>query len=339
MNDRFRLPSTFAERLVELGLALPAVLRGAGLPAGFFQQEKIYASTAEFFALYRAIGEVSTDPGVGLKLGTEPRLERYHPSAMAAVCSRSYSDALQRMGRYKKLSCPEDIRVDLDDDEAAVVFVYLQAEEVEPDVLVDMGLSWIFSVGHRGTDGQLIPLRVDLTRPVRNRELLEKHFGCRMKFKAGRNALVFRRSDLKRPFVTHNAELLTAIGAQLENELEARSTTADLGEQVKRTLKRSLAGRRPTLQDIAGELGMSSRTLQRKLGSAEITFQQVVEDTRRELAHHYLKRSTVELNGVAFLLGYEDANSFFRAFQTWEGTSPGEWRTRSRSAETELLIR
>ena len=43
---------------------------------------------------------------------------------------------------------------------------------------------------------------------------------------------------------------------------------------------------------------------------------------RYELAHHYLKHSTVELNETAFLLGYEDANSFFRAFHVWEGTSP-----------------
>jgi len=69
------------------------------------------------------------------------------------------------------------------------------------------------------------------------------------------------------------------------------------------------------------------------LTDAKIAFQQLVEETRRELAHQYLKHSTIELNETAFLLGYEDANSFFRAFQAWEGTSPGEWRTRRRSTE------
>ena len=81
---------------------------------------------------------------------------------------------------------------------------------------------------------------------------------------------------------------------------------------------------------------MSARTLQRRLTDAGITFQQLVEDTRRELAHHYLKHSAFELNETAYLLGYEDANSFFRAFQLWEGTPPGEWRAQhgNRNVET-----
>ena len=328
MNDRFKVSSLLARRLGEHQVPLPAILRRAGLPAGFFQQEKIHVTTAELFALWRAIGETSGDPGIGLKLGAEPRFERYQPSAIAAVCSRSFRDALQRIGRYKQLTCPEEIRVHTTGDEASVEFIYLQAEEVQPDVLVDLGLSWILGIGRRGTDGHITPLRLELTRPVQHRDLLEAHFGCRVRYIAGRNALVFRNGDLDKPFVTHNEELLGAIGAQLETELQERNTSTDVGEQVKHTLKRSLAGKRPTLPQIARELGMSVRTLQRRLTDARMNFQELVENTRRELARHYLQHSAVELNEAAFLLGYEDANSFFRAFHVWEGVSPGEWRLR-----------
>lgn len=332
-SDRFKVSSIWLTRLGEHRISVPAVLRRAGLPAGFFQQEKIYATTAELFALWRAIGETSADPAIGLKLGSEARLERYQPSAIAAVCSRSFRDALQRIARYKKLTCPEDIRVRASGDEASVEFIYTQAEDVQPEVMVDLVLSWILAIGRRGTEGQITPLRVELTRASQNRELLESHYGCRVRFKAGRNALIFRNSDLDRPFVTQNDELLRAIGTQLEAELKERNSSADLGDQVKHTLKRSLAGKRPTLPQVARELCMSARTLQRRLTDAKITFQGLVEDTRREMAHHYLRHSTVELNEAAFLLGYEDANSFFRAFHGWEGTTPGEWRTKHRGAE------
>jgi len=71
---------------------------------------------------------------------------------------------------------------------------------------------------------------------------------------------------------------------------------------------------------------MSTRTLQRRLTEEGISFQRLLEDARRELARHYLLHSSRELNETAYLLGCEDANSFFRAFHQWEGTSPGQWR-------------
>jgi AraC-like DNA-binding protein len=105
-------------------------------------------------------------------------------------------------------------------------------------------------------------------------------------------------------------------------ELAQKSLT----DQVKGTLKKLLAGQRPTLQDVARELRLSTRTLQRRLTAERAKFQALMEEARRELAQHYLMHSSLELNETAYLLGYEDSNSFFRAFHQWEGTSPGEWR-------------
>jgi AraC-like DNA-binding protein len=328
MSDRFRITKGWAHRFAAENISVPVLLRRAGLPANLFEQEKIYVTTAEVFAIWRTVAEMSADPGFGLRLGTELRFERSHPVSIAGVCSRTFGDALQRLARYKQLTCPEEIRVSRKAQEASVEFFFVEAKEAQPDIMVDLGLSWILCVGRRGTDGEITPLRLELTRPAKHRALLERHFGCPVRFKAGRNALVFRNSELDRPFVTHNEELVTIIGTHLESELKAGNASVDVGQQVKEALRRSLAGKRPTLQDVAQELGLSARTLQRRLTDAGFTFQQVLEDTRRELARHYLKQPAVELPETAFLLGFGDANSFFRAFQEWEGTSPGEWRTR-----------
>ncbi len=118
------------------------------------------------------------------------------------------------------------------------------------------------------------------------------------------------------------------LGPQLDAELSARRSRQSLGDEVKTPLKRLLAGQRPTIQTVARQLNLSSRTLQRRLAENGVTFQQTLDEARRELAHHYLGQSSVELNETAYLLGYEDPNSFFRAFHDWEGTSPGQWRSR-----------
>src|SRR5207249_6162138 len=136
MSNQFKVSKLWAQRLQEHHISLPAVLRRAGLPAGFFQQEKIYVTTAELFALWRAVGETSGDPVIGLKLGAEARLERYDPAAIAAVCSRSFRDAVQRIAFYKQLTCPEEIRIRIGRDETSVEYAFIQTEGDEPDVLV-----------------------------------------------------------------------------------------------------------------------------------------------------------------------------------------------------------
>jgi len=139
---------------------------------------------------------------------------------------------------------------------------------------------------------------------------------------------VFAKADVDRPFLTFNADLFATIAPQLEAELKQSLGSKAIGEQVKAVLKPLLAGRRPGLEDVARELRLSARTLQRRLTQERTTFQQLLQEARRELAHHYLLHSSLELNETAYLLGYEDAHSFFRAFQQWEGRSPGAWRAR-----------
>ena len=93
MTKQFRVSTTLPRKLQELGLSPEAVLRRAGLPMGLFKMDKILVSTEEFFALHRGIAEASNDQGLGLKLGTEERLERYDPVKIAAISARSFRDS------------------------------------------------------------------------------------------------------------------------------------------------------------------------------------------------------------------------------------------------------
>jgi AraC-like DNA-binding protein len=339
MTSRFRVPGTLPRKLQELGVAPEDVLRRAELSPELFGQEKILVSTEELFRLYRSIGEASRDPAIGLKLGAEDRVERYDPIAIAAVMARSLRDALERLARYKQLTCPEAIEVTERGDESRVRFRWLLAEETEPPLLVDVCFARVVAIAGRGTDGLVRPRRLELRGDGGSRKMYAAHFGCPTKFASSQNAIVFAKADLDRHFLTHNAELLAAVAPQLEAELSQALAARTIGEQVKGILKRQLAGRRPGIGDVARELHLSPRTLQRKLADEGGSFQQVMQEARRELARHYLLHSSLELNQTAYLLGYEDASSFFRAFHGWEGSSPGDWRarhakSRPRSART-----
>jgi AraC-like DNA-binding protein len=313
-------------KLKELGLSPDTVLRQAGLPRGLFKLDRILVSTEEFFALHRGIAEASNDPAIGLKLGTEERVERYDPVKLAALSARSFRDAVERSSRYKQLMCPEEIRLIEQGNECAVQFVWLLAHEQEPPLLVDVCFAWIVALGQRGTGRPIHAKRVAFQRAPRHREIYEAHFRCPVKFKATQNALIFSKSDMNLPFVTYNADLLATVAPQLEAELTQQLAQKNFSEQAKGILKQLVAGQRPGIQDLARELHLSTRTLQRRLTEQGITFQRLLDEARRELARHYLLHSSRELNETAYLLGYEDANSFFRAFHHWEGTPPGQWR-------------
>ncbi|QOY87080.1 AraC family transcriptional regulator [Paludibaculum fermentans] len=338
MAKRFRVSSLLAGKLEELGVQPAAILRQAGLPSGLFDHPKPAVSTEEFFALWQAIGEVSRDPAIGVKIGTEQRIERYDPIAIAALYAPSFSEALHRMARFKQLTCPEEIRIISGARETSVQFLWLLATIPEPSILVDLCFAWVVTIARRGTGTPLSPTRLRLTRARDDQAFLAEYFGCLIEYEAGENAICFHNADLARPFLTHNAELFSMIAPQLEQELNQRDAELSFPDRVRATLKQQLAGQRPTVQILASALNMSVRSLQRRLTTDGSSFQQVLEDARRELARHYLVHSALELNETAYLLGYEDANSFVRAFRCWEGIPPAHWREQQRAQADSMLL-
>jgi AraC-like DNA-binding protein len=298
---------------------------------GYIGQPRVLLKTEEVFAFWRAVGEVSTDPAIGLLLGTETKTERFHLTGIAALASESLGAAVDQMARYKQLTCPEEILQKKDDDEWSIQFRWLLAEELEPPVLIECAFSWMLSIARHGTGTRLSPLRVEFLQPRAHAKTIERHFGCRVVCGAPKNAIVFRTSDAQQRFVTRNAELLAVLAPQFEEELKRDTDDENFVERVRLAVQQHLTGRRPNIEDIAGALHISARTLQRRLQDEGSSFQRVLGEARRHLARHYLNNSTLELNEAAYLLGYEDGNSFVRAFRSWEGVPPARWRENQRA--------
>ncbi len=331
MNKHFRFSGSIFAKLEELGVRASAVLRRAGLPQGYLDEPRVLLKTEELFALWRAIGEVSSDPTIGLQLGTETKTERFHPVSLAALSTENFGTAIKQMARYKQLTCPEEILQTKDDEEWSIQFRWLLADEIEPPVLIECCFAWVLSVGSPRHRYRLSPLRVEFVQPRAHVKAIERHFGCEVVCGSSRNAIVFRADDAQRPFVTRNAELLAMLAPQFEEELKQENGDENFVERVRIAIQQKLTGQRPTIEDIADALHISSRTIQRRLQDEGSSFQRVLEEARHQLARQYLNNSVLELNEAAYLLGYNDANSFVRAFRTWEGVPPARWREEQRA--------
>jgi AraC-like DNA-binding protein len=324
--DRFKAANAFWIGLAKIGLTPAAVLSQARLPLTIYDGKKNLVTTAQFFALWRAVGELSADPAAGLKIATQIDVGNRPPSTMAAYYARDYRDALTRLARFKQLCAPEELQIKVIEDECVIEPVWIHAQEETPPLLTDAAFASFVELGRRGTGHPVNPKRLELRRKAKSTEVHEAYFKCLVKFGAHRNLLVLHAADLDRPFVTYNAELLEMLDPQLAKAVEARNAQRSTSEQVKWVLKRLLAGARPEIAAVARELGLSNRSLQRRIDDDGTTFRQLLLEARQELAHEYLNRPEMDVTEVAFLLGYEDSNSFYRAFRTWEGTTPSQLR-------------
>ena len=312
--------------LKSLGVDPTELLRRAGLPLTLFSSGMVLVTTEQLFALWHGMGELSGDPALGLKLADQVPLAQHHPASIAAHHARDFREGLQRMARYKLLCGSEEMRMSEKGSECVLEFTWLLSREKVPLLLLDAAFASMLQLGRRGTGAPIRPLRVEIRQAAENQEIRERYFGCAIKFRATRNAIVFRKSDLDLPFLTYNAELVAMLSPQLDRELARTKSQIAVTGRVKWVLMRLLGGRSPEIHDVAKELGMSCRTLQRRITEERTTFRSLISDARRELARYYLLQPALELGEVACLLGYEDPNSFFRAFREWEGTTPSEWR-------------
>jgi AraC-like DNA-binding protein len=146
-------------------------------------------------------------------------------------------------------------------------------------------------------------------------------------FGAGASAgVTFSGADAVRPFLTANDEMWRVFEPELRRRLADLDRVESTTERVRATLLELLPAGRADAAAVARRLALSGRTLQRRLAEEGTTFQVVLDRTRLALARHYLRRPDVTVAEVAFLLGYDEPSSFYRAFHRWSGTTPHQAR-------------
>ena len=132
------------------------------------------------------------------------------------------------------------------------------------------------------------------------------------------------------------SDYLKAYGSELGYRVvEQFPPLHPLSDTVRWLLQRQLSSGRPDIPAVAREIGVSERTLQRRLQHEGTSFQFLLTAVRRARARELLANTALDFGEAAFLLGYEDKNSFFRAFRLWEGkTTPSSWRGMHQNQES-----
>ncbi|ALV05897.1 AraC family transcriptional regulator [Roseateles depolymerans] len=292
-----------------------------------------WVSTRDYFALWDAASGLGLPPDFGLRLGSMQRIEgHYDVASIAALHSETFRDAINALARYKQMVCPGRWVLDVENGVASLEFKWLLAgDHLAPDFLTDGGFAYVAELYRRGTGRALKLRRIELTRRPNREDLLSDAFECAIRFNAPRDVMVFDAASLEDPFLTHNQELVRLMIPGLEAAFGRFRAGGSTVTDVQLAIHGQLKGARPSVERVASAMGIGPRTLQRRLEEAGTTYQEQLDKVRHVMARQMLEQTDLEQGEIAFYLGFEESNSFARAFRAWQGMSPTQWRQAVRS--------
>lgn len=322
----FGIDQSLTLMLHNLGVSKSDVLRRAGQPEDLLDRsEPVRLPTAQFFALWSAVEDAASVETFPLKVVESISPETFAPCLFAELCSPNLRVSLGRLDAYKRLTMPMSLRLSEAEGGCVVEVLWLLADTPPPASLIVAELAYIVHVARIATRQRVTPAAVETQRPLSPAEPYAAWMGVPLAV-SHRNALTFRAEDMERPFLTHNAGLWNVFEGDLRRRLADLDRESTLAERVRAALLEALPSGRGTLDGVASALGLSGRTLQRRLRQEGTAFKEVLRQTRHSLARYYLTQTSLSASHIGFLLGFDDPGSFFRAYSAWTGTTPESTR-------------
>ncbi|KFX71138.1 AraC family transcriptional regulator [Pseudomonas taeanensis MS-3] len=295
------------------------------------QRDQRIAASAYLELLGHGV-EVTGDEQLGLHLGEAVRPGYYGVLGYLVMSCPTLADALHRQARYASLVGNLG-RVDLADEppragvEAQVAHSWQPLLGQQQRQLSEETLAGWLTFGHWISGLEIPPTEVRFQHPA-PQDVSEHRriFRCPVLFTQADNALVFPKRLLATRLGQADARvrlMLDAYADRLLGELQLGHSVLD---RARLELARLLPESGADLGVLAERLALSSRTLQRRLREAGLSFSQLLDETRQQLVLHYLRDPALELADIAFLVGFSEPGSLARAFRRWTGQSPGEYR-------------
>ena len=301
------------------------VLQGAGFSADAFRDPNARFPAVATAGLWRRAAAAAGDPAFGLFASSFVRPTTFHALGYAVFASATLRDALQRLLRYGHVvSDAADLELETCQRTARLKFL-IRSGEVPSDQALDAVISLIVRTCRMLTDRSFSLLRLELRRPQPTDVVpYQRFYRCPLQFDAPHDALTLDASLLDCPLSTANPELARH-NDDLVRRYLAGMREGTVVDRVREALAEHLSGD-ASPEKVATLLGMSARSLQRRLKEQGTSYVQVLRDTRRELAIGHLREQQCSVTEIAFLLGFEDASAFARAFRSWTGVTPSSFR-------------
>lgn len=324
--EHFIVDGRYKDLLKYHGIDAGIVLKKAQLPEDILNHKSITMKEEEYYRFMEAIDIVGCDSTMPIKLSTTTQIENFSPPIFASYCSKNGRICIERLAKYKKLIGPMSFRIKEDMDNTTVEIVSGNDTLDLPSFLVQSEMAFLVNIIRKATKVKIIPKGISMKQDSPN-VALEEFMGI-APMAGTSNAVSFWNKDLEEPFISYNDAMWSYFEPELNKRLAELDVDASVSARVRSALTELLPGGVFGIEDVAEKLGVSKRTLQRKLSEENTTFQKQLNSTREVLALHYINNTDMTTNDIAYLLGYAELNSFLRAFSIWTGVNVSEYKRR-----------
>lgn len=334
---------TFSGRFV-LNLIHFAALQGAPAPElvaltghslADLRKEATRLSAEVYDAVLERILRETGDPFFGLHAAEQLNLATAGLIYQIVQTSPTVWEALENSSAYSQLGCRAvDLRLEALADGFRLCAIpdphWVARSPRGAAQTVDGNLVFLLRVLDTLTHRKQRPRLLTFSRPrPADTSEYERIFGCPLRFGQAQTALHFAEHDLQQTVITSDYDLLRVLVQQAELRLEALHAQVGFGREVKRIIIGMMRPDFPTIEQVARNLNLSVRSLQRKLRQENTSFSRLTEELRQEMAMGYLRQADLSINEIAHLLNYADGSAFIRSFKRWTGETPQAHRTRA----------
>ena len=313
-----------------LGAEPDTLLRDVGLePSALADGDERIDLTYLMRIGFCAIQRTKT-PSLGLIAGSRSSITRFGVAGLAAMTAPTLGDALRIITQYEDLfgRCYRGNSTLNETDEGPWMKFYSIAPYNDYTyVVVDAILSgWTNSVAWLTGRTDLVKAAyIEFSAPAYFDEY-KKAFNCPVHFNQTENCIKLAPDALDAPMVHRNESLHQYLMEQCELAIGRVALANSYRNKVLKVLGTMLHGKTPSIEEVAQELGMPTWTLRRKLKDEDTSYQNLVDEMRRDVALSYMKNTDLSFGEISYLLGFSTPGAFQRAFKRWAGTTPGEYR-------------
>lgn len=323
-----RAVSRVVDLAVAEGMNRDALIDAAGLRGVDLTNADSRVPVSTQVALWRLIGKGISDPGFAVRGGASIKIRETGLLGYVMSYSSTLEVALNRLIRYSRIVTDAvGFSLERRPRQQVAVVVSHPALGVGLPFAVDYRLAVMLSVCRQITGVRVVPCEVAFTyeRPP---GILDHRsfFSCPLEFGRPDSQLVFFERDLALPIAQADETLADYLSQYAEQVLRSLMAGTSTRERVRSAIWTALSDGQPTLGRIAAALQMPARTLQRRLADEGTSLQQEVEDIRKAMAMAMLQDRAVSIDEVAFLLGYAEPSTLFRAFRRWTAMTPRQYR-------------